>query len=93
MHNETRCIFGYICLGVSSLEESIAFYDAILAPLGLKRCETENLRVGMGGLAGASMTRIMVRNMRCGYASHLTGSQPATVMALWWHCLPRAGLQ
>ena len=42
MHNETRCIFGYICLGVSSLEESIAFYDAILAPLGLKRCETEN---------------------------------------------------
>lgn len=33
-------MFSYICLGTNNLERAIKFYDAALAPLGLKRCFT-----------------------------------------------------
>jgi catechol 2,3-dioxygenase-like lactoylglutathione lyase family enzyme len=33
-------MFSYICLGTNNLERAIKFYDAALAPLGLKRCCT-----------------------------------------------------
>jgi catechol 2,3-dioxygenase-like lactoylglutathione lyase family enzyme len=33
-------MFSYICLGTNHMERAIAFYDATLAPLGLKRCAT-----------------------------------------------------
>lgn len=35
-------MFSYICLGTNNLERAIRFYDATLAPLGLKRCHTPN---------------------------------------------------
>lgn len=34
-------MFTYVCLGSSDLARSVTFYDAALAPLGLKRCVTE----------------------------------------------------
>ena len=34
-------MFAYICLGTNDLQRSIKFYDAALAPLGLKRCNTD----------------------------------------------------
>lgn len=33
-------MFTYICLGTNDLPRAVAFYDAVLAPLGLSRCET-----------------------------------------------------
>lgn len=30
----------YVCLGTNDLVRAIAFYDAVLAPLGLTRCDT-----------------------------------------------------
>jgi catechol 2,3-dioxygenase-like lactoylglutathione lyase family enzyme len=33
-------VFTYICLGTSDLSRATAFYDAVLAPLGLQRCAT-----------------------------------------------------
>jgi catechol 2,3-dioxygenase-like lactoylglutathione lyase family enzyme len=35
-------MFSYVCLGTNDLERAIRFYDAALAPLGLKRCHTPN---------------------------------------------------
>ena len=34
-------MFTYITLGTNELKRAIAFYDATLAPLGLKRCEPD----------------------------------------------------
>jgi catechol 2,3-dioxygenase-like lactoylglutathione lyase family enzyme len=33
-------MFTYVCLGSCDLDRSARFYDAALAPLGLKRCDT-----------------------------------------------------
>ena len=33
-------MFTYVCLGASDLKRSARFYDAVLGPLGLKRCAT-----------------------------------------------------
>ncbi len=33
-------MFSYICLGTNDLGRAIVFYDAVLAPLGLQRCQT-----------------------------------------------------
>jgi catechol 2,3-dioxygenase-like lactoylglutathione lyase family enzyme len=33
-------MFSYVTLGTSNLGRAIAFYDAVLAPLGLSRCTT-----------------------------------------------------
>lgn len=33
-------MFTYICLGSNDLDRSTRFYDAVLAPLGLIRCDT-----------------------------------------------------
>ena len=33
-------MFTYVSLGTSDLERAARFYDAVLAPLGLKRCDT-----------------------------------------------------
>ncbi len=33
-------MFAYICLGTNDLARAISFYDAVLAPLGLDRCDT-----------------------------------------------------
>jgi catechol 2,3-dioxygenase-like lactoylglutathione lyase family enzyme len=33
-------MFTYICLGTNDLPRAAAFYDAALAPLGLRRCDT-----------------------------------------------------
>jgi catechol 2,3-dioxygenase-like lactoylglutathione lyase family enzyme len=37
---EISTMFTYVCLGASDLERSARFYDAVLGPLGLKRCAT-----------------------------------------------------
>ena len=36
-------MFSYICLGTNDMERAKAFYDAVLAPLGLR---SEERRVG-----------------------------------------------
>ena len=33
-------MFTYVCLGTNDLSRAVAFYDAALAPLGLRRCAT-----------------------------------------------------
>jgi catechol 2,3-dioxygenase-like lactoylglutathione lyase family enzyme len=33
-------MFSYVCLGSNDLQRAAAFYDAVLAPLGLQRCDT-----------------------------------------------------
>ena len=33
-------MFTYVCLGTSDLDRAVRFYDATLAALGLRRCET-----------------------------------------------------
>jgi len=33
-------MFTYVCLGTNDLRRAAAFYDAVLAPLGLARCAT-----------------------------------------------------
>ena len=35
-----KSMFAYICLGANNLERSAAFYDATLAVLGYRRCDT-----------------------------------------------------
>ncbi|MEI2677639.1 MAG: hypothetical protein V9G29_07105 [Burkholderiaceae bacterium] len=35
-------MFTYICLGTSDLVRSAAFYDPVMAALGLQRCDTSN---------------------------------------------------
>lgn len=33
-------MFNYLSLGTNDLERAVRFYDAVLAPLGLERCDT-----------------------------------------------------
>jgi catechol 2,3-dioxygenase-like lactoylglutathione lyase family enzyme len=33
-------MFTYICLGTNDLARATVFYDAVLQPLGLSRCDT-----------------------------------------------------
>lgn len=33
-------MFTYVCLGTNDMARSVDFFDAVLKPLGLKRCET-----------------------------------------------------
>src|SRR5690606_15319388 len=33
-------MFTYVTLGTNALPRAVAFYDAVLAPLGLQRCDT-----------------------------------------------------
>jgi catechol 2,3-dioxygenase-like lactoylglutathione lyase family enzyme len=35
-----RSLFAYICLGSNDLERSARFYDAVMAVLGYRRCDT-----------------------------------------------------
>ena len=35
-------VFTYITLGTNDLQRAVRFYDAVLAPLGLKRCDTSS---------------------------------------------------
>ena len=35
-------MFTYICLGTSDLVRAAAFYDPVMAALGLQRCDTSN---------------------------------------------------
>ena len=44
-------MFTYVCLGTDKLERAAAFYDAVLAPLGLSRCNTSG-EVDWQGWAG-----------------------------------------
>ena len=44
-------LFTYVCLGTNDLERAAAFYDAVLAPLGLARCQTPG-EDGWGDWAG-----------------------------------------
>ena len=44
-------MFTCICLGTNDLERAMRFYDAVLAPLGLARCDTSG-EVGWDGWAG-----------------------------------------
>ncbi len=44
-------MFTYVCLGTNDLERAVRFYDAVLAPLGLARCDTGG-EAGWDGWAG-----------------------------------------
>lgn len=35
-------MFTYICLGTNDLARAVRFYDAVLAPLGLQRCDPQD---------------------------------------------------
>jgi hypothetical protein len=35
-------VLSYVYFGTNNLEEAVAFYDATLAPLGMKRCVTND---------------------------------------------------
>ena len=40
MHQDSHNMFTYLTLGSNDLQRSTRFYDAVLAPLGLRRCDT-----------------------------------------------------
>ena len=44
-------MLAYVMVGTSDLEQSIRFYDAVLAPLGLTRTENESDYVGYAPVA------------------------------------------
>jgi catechol 2,3-dioxygenase-like lactoylglutathione lyase family enzyme len=44
-------MFTYICLGTNDLPRAVRFYDAVLTPLGLARCDTAG-EPGWDGWAG-----------------------------------------
>lgn len=44
-------MFTYVCLGSNDLARSAAFYDAVLAPLGLQRCDVGD-EAGWDGWVG-----------------------------------------
>jgi len=49
-------MFSYVCLGTNDLPAAVAFYDAVLAPLGLRRVTApgEEDRTGWAGWARRS---------------------------------------
>jgi catechol 2,3-dioxygenase-like lactoylglutathione lyase family enzyme len=47
-------VFSHVTVGTSSIDRAMDFYDAVLAPLGLKRKRTHKIAIGYGpeGFAG-----------------------------------------
>jgi catechol 2,3-dioxygenase-like lactoylglutathione lyase family enzyme len=52
-------VIGYVTLGTNDLKRAIAFYEAVLAPLGVKRVHESDhsMAWGTGSGAGLSVTR------------------------------------
>ena len=45
-------MFSYVCFGTNDLDRAVRFYDATLAPLGLRRCDTSADEGDWDGWAG-----------------------------------------
>jgi hypothetical protein len=59
----------YVYLGTNDLKRATRFYDATLAPLGLRRCIT-GTRIGIGSRPVGERTRTMaLASSPCGLAN------------------------
>lgn len=48
-----------VCLGTNDLERAGAFYDAVLAPMGLERLSTDDREIGYGVSGGDPMLWVL----------------------------------
>ncbi len=71
-------MFSHITLGANNLEKAIAFYDAVLAPLGMERVYTDmdHHLVGYGAKGGQAEV-FVCRPFDGGKATHGNGSHVA----------------
>jgi catechol 2,3-dioxygenase-like lactoylglutathione lyase family enzyme len=84
-------MFAYICLGSNDLARSAAFYDALLAPLGLTRCDTTdepdwNGAIGWGTYRNRGATELaiwLVKPFDGAAASSGNGTMVALRAASW----------
>ena len=86
-------MFTYVCFGSNDLDRSAAFYDAVLAPLGLSRCDTSE-EPDWGGVIGwgihghlppdfVAQVRQTLRNIAAILAEG--GAKPEHLVRLTWY--------
>jgi catechol 2,3-dioxygenase-like lactoylglutathione lyase family enzyme len=89
-------VIGYVTLGTNDLKRAVAFYEAVLAPLGVKRVyETDHsIAWGTGSGAGLSVTRPFDQKPATagnGTMIALAVDKPATVDALYRKAIELGG--
>jgi catechol 2,3-dioxygenase-like lactoylglutathione lyase family enzyme len=95
-HPEGADVIGYVTLGTNDLKRAVAFYEAVLAPLGVKRVyETDHsIAWGTGSGAGLSVTRPFDQKPATagnGTMIALAVDKPATVDALYRKAIELGG--
>jgi len=89
-------VIGYVTLGTNDLERAVAFYEALLAPLGVKRVYETDHSVAWGTGSGASLGVTLPFDRRSATAGNgtmiaISADKPATVDALYRKAMELGG--